>query len=67
MKQSIFSLCCGMDCLPWSLSSGAHSRHPLARNDGLKGCSKFEFEERRVKTSPRLFCGDDCCHVRGKM
>jgi hypothetical protein len=38
-KQSIL-LCGSMDCFA---SSGAHSRDPLARNDGVS-CLKFEFD-----------------------
>jgi hypothetical protein len=42
-KQSILSLCCSMDCFA---STVAHSRDPLARNDGV-GCLKFESNAHR--------------------
>jgi hypothetical protein len=42
-KQSIF-LCVGLWIASRSLSSGAHSRDPLARNDGLNRLSSRLFE-----------------------
>src|SRR5882672_4847613 len=42
-KQSIFFLCAARWIASRSLSSGAHSRDPLARNDGSTvGCLKIE-------------------------
>jgi hypothetical protein len=35
-RNNPFFLCCGTWIASRSLSSGAHSRDPLARNDGLK-------------------------------
>jgi hypothetical protein len=42
-KQSIFDLAMpSHGLLRWSLSSGAHSRDPLARNDGVDGPQRHQ-------------------------